>query len=220
MAHFWIQIVGSKDVGKTSLLENVTRELARRGRSVCYVKHTHQEIPTEPADTDTSRLAAAGARVAVLAGPSTTASFRAGGKERIEAISFREVLPGEIVLAEGFKGLPGAKIAIPGGDLDIESLEGVAAVVGEAPPGFRGRTFSADDTEAICDLIEELSSQPADQRWSTRLLVDGKELPLNGFVQGVIGSTLAGMCAALREGDVEETIEIRCRITRRERPTG
>ncbi len=160
MAHFWIQIVGSKDVGKTSLLENVTRELARRGRSVCYVKHTHQEIPTEP------------------------------------------------------------KIAIPGGDLDIESLEGVAAVVGEAPPGFKGRTFSADDTEAVCDLIEELSSQPADQRWSTRLLVDGKELPLNGFVQGVMGSTLAGMCAALREGDVEETIEIRCRITRRERPTG
>ena len=40
---FWIQIVGTKDTGKTSLIEGLTRELVRRGRSVCYINHKHAE---------------------------------------------------------------------------------------------------------------------------------------------------------------------------------
>jgi molybdopterin-guanine dinucleotide biosynthesis protein B len=218
MQSFWIQIVGTKDTGKTTLLEGLTRELVRRGRTVCCVKHTHQEPPMDSPDTDTARLAEAGATVSVLAGASTTTAYRAAGKERIESISFREAFPGEIVLAEGFKSVPGRKIAISGGDLDIASLEGVVAVVGSPPARFSGRAFGAGDITEIADLIEELSAAPDDQSWSTRILVDGREVPLNAFVQDVLATTLKGFCSSLREGGVERTIEVRCRVARDEPP--
>jgi len=210
--NFWIQIVGTKDTGKTSLIEGLTRELVRRGRSVCYVKHTHAEPSFDGADTDTARMSAAGATTSVLAGAGTTTTFRSTGKERLEEISFREAIPGEIVLAEGFKSVPGKKIAIAGGDLDIASLEGVVAVVGEAPAGFEGRVFEPAQVAEICDLIEELLAASPEQHWSTRLLIDGKELPLNTFVQDSMAMTLRGMCEPLRGGKADASIEIRCTL--------
>lgn len=214
MPSLWIQIVGTKDTGKTTLLEGITRELVRRGRTVCYVKHTHEEPAMDSPDTDTARLAAAGATVSILAGVSSTTAFRSSGKERIENVSFREALPGEIVLAEGFKSVPGRKIAIAGGELDVESLEGVVAVVGPPPVGFGGRTFEPGQVPELADLIEDLVKIPDDQAWATRLLVDGKEIPLNAFVQDVLATTLGGFSSALRDGDVDRTIEVRCRRAR------
>ena len=219
MQTFWIQIVGTKDTGKTTLIEGITRELVRRGRTVCYVKHTHEEPAIDGRDTDTARLAAAGAAVSILAGASATTVFRSPGKERIENVSFREALPGEIVLAEGFKNVPGRKIAIAGGDLNIESLDGVVAIVGTAPDGFSGRAFEPGEIGRIADLIEEIAAVPNDQTWATRMLVDGREIPLNSFVQDVLAFTLKGFCSSLREGGVERTIEIRCRVARGNEPS-
>jgi molybdopterin-guanine dinucleotide biosynthesis protein MobB len=185
---------------------------------VCYVKHTHEQPPVDGSDTDTARLTRAGAAVSVLAGPEMTTAYRASGKERIENLSFREALPGEIVLAEGFKSAPGKKIAIAGGGLDIASLDGVVAVVGTPPAGFAGRAFDPGDIREITDMIEELSAVPDDQTWSTRILVDGRELPLNAFVQGVLATTLRGFCSSLRDGGAGRAIEVRCRANRSELP--
>jgi molybdopterin-guanine dinucleotide biosynthesis protein B len=217
--NFWIQIVGTKDTGKTSLIEGLTRELVRRGRSVCYIKHTHSEPSFDGGDTDTARMSAAGATTSVLAGAATTTSFRSSGDEGLEEVSFREAIPGAIVLAEGFKSVPGKKIAIAGGDLDIASLEGVVAVVGEAPEGFDGRAFQPAQIAEICDLIEELLATSPEQHWSTRLLIDGKELPLNTFVQDSMAMTLRGMCEPLRGGKANASIEIRCTLVREDAPS-
>ena len=214
MASFWIQIVGSKDTGKTSLLEGITRELTNRGRTVAYIKHTHVEPTLEAEDTDTTRMRAAGAAVTALTGDDYTMAYRSSGRG-VEELSFRVALPGDIVRAEGFKSTPGRKIAIAGGDLDIASLEGVVAVVGNAPDGYKGPAFSADQTSELCDLIEKLSAQPDDQTWATRLLINGEEVPLNAFVQDVMASALDGMKGVLRDVDEAETLEIRSRRIRR-----
>ena len=214
MASFWIQIVGSKDTGKTSLLEGITRELTRRGRTVAYIKHTHVGPTLEAEDTDTARLRAAGAAVSALTGDDYTIAYRSAGRGVAE-LSFRVAAPGDIVLAEGFKSTPGKKIAIVGGDLDIASLDGVVAIVGSAPDGYKGLAFSADQTSELCDLIEKLSAPPADQAWVTRLLVNGEEVPLNGFVQDVMASALEGMKDVLKDVDKAETLELRTRRIRR-----
>ena len=214
MASFWIQIVGSKDTGKTSLLEGITRELTNRGRTVAYIKHTHVEPTLEAEDTDTARMRAAGAAVTALTGDDYTMAYRSSGRG-VEELSFRVALPGDIVLAEGFKRTPGKKVAIAGGDLDISSLDGVVAVVGELPEGFEGPAFSADQPSEICDLIEKLSAQPDDQTWATRLLINGEEVPLNAFVQDVMASALDGMKGVLRDVDEAETLELRARRIRR-----
>ena len=214
MASFWIQIVGAKDTGKTSLLEGITRELTSRGRTVAYIKHTHVEATLEAEDTDTARMRAAGAAVTALTGDDYTIAYRSSGRG-VEELSFRVALPGDIVLAEGFKSTPGKKIAVTGGDLDIASLDGVVAVVGSAPSGYKGPAFSADQTSELCDLIEKLSAQSSDQTWATRLLINGEEVPLNAFVQDVMASALSGMTDILRDVDEAKTLEIRSRRVRR-----
>ncbi|MBM3307485.1 MAG: molybdopterin-guanine dinucleotide biosynthesis protein B [Candidatus Eisenbacteria bacterium] len=216
MAGFWIQIVGAKKTGKTSLAEDITRELVRRGRRVCYIKHTHEDGPTlDGEDTDTARARRAGASAAVLAGAGSTVVFRAPGGESLERVALRDSLPGEIVLAEGFKGSPGSKIVVTGGGLDVASLDGVIGVVGERPDGFDGPAFRADETGRLCDLIEATAAAAqGGDRWMTSLTVDGREVPLNAFVQDILASGVLGMSSALQNVEGGDAIELRCRRRR------
>lgn len=216
MAGFWIQIVGTKKTGKTSLVEEVTRELVRRGRRVCYIKHTHEDGPTlDGEDTDTARVRRAGASAAVLAGARSTVVFRTPGDESLEKVALRDSLPGEIVLAEGFKGTPGRKLVVTGGGLDAASLDGVIGIVGVRPAGFDGPVFEPDETARLCDLIEEAAGEPGGQGWTTSLTIDGREIPLNAFVQDILASGLLGMCSALQNVGGGDALELQCRRTRR-----
>lgn len=243
MAHTWIQIVGAKKTGKTTLIEALTRELVRRGRTVCYIKHTHSEPGFDNEDTDTAKLREAGATTAVLAAADSTIVVHHAGKERIERLSFRDALPGEIVLAEGFKSAPGRKIAVAGGDLDIGSLDRVVAavtggprddgaqtpVVGDSQAGTAGSTgqtntedpdvkqkglrFTHDQTGEICDLIEKLATTKTGDKWASRLFINGEEVELNTFVQDVMASALLGMTTCLRGVDGGDELEFRCTRT-------
>jgi len=210
MASFWIQVVGAKDTGKTTLIENLTRELVSRGRTVAYIKHTHVEPSLEAEDTDTARLRAAGAAVTALTGSDYTIASRSSGRG-VEELSFRVAAPSDIVLAEGFKSTPGKKIVILGGDLDLDSLEGVVAVIADEKSECEGPTYTAEQTAELCDLIEKLTAAPPDQTWVTRLLVNGEEVPLNPFVQDVMASALEGMTEVLRDVPEVETMELRTR---------
>jgi len=215
MAGFWIQIVGSKKTGKTTLAEQVTRELVRRGRRVCYIKHTHEDPTLDGEDTDTARMMDAGAAAAVLVGAGATIAFRAPGGESLERVVLRESLPGEIVLAEGFKRTPGKKIVMAGGDLDVGALDGVIGLVGDAPPRYDGPIFRAEDVAAITDTIEAAANDaPGGQDWTTSLTIDGREIPLNAFVQNILASGLHGMSSALQNVGTGDTLEVRCRRRR------
>jgi molybdopterin-guanine dinucleotide biosynthesis protein MobB len=219
MRTFWIQIVGTKDTGKTSLIEELTRELVSRGRRVTYIKHTHVEPTLDSEDTDTARVRAAGAAATVLTASNKVITIR-GEVESVAELSFREAAPGDIVLVEGYKRSPGRKIVMTGGDLDFDALEGVVAVVGAAPEGYGGPAYAADQTSELCDLIERLTTGAEDQTWETRLVANGTEVPLNAFVQDVMASALSGMTEALRDVDDADTLEIRSRrIQRKEQST-
>jgi molybdopterin-guanine dinucleotide biosynthesis protein MobB len=210
LAGLWIQVVGSKKTGKTSLLERATRELAARGRSVCYVKHRHEDARLDASDTDTARMMEAGACAAVLVGDSSTIAFRRAPGEPLAALAIGDSLPEEIVLVEGFKTVAGSKIVIAGGDLDIDVLEGVVAVVGDAPPGFKGKTIAPDDTAGLCDFIEKLADSGTGDSWATSLVIDGQEIRLNAFVQDIIASGILGMATALDGVDGADTVQVRC----------
>jgi len=230
MAHTWIQIVGAKKTGKTTLIAALTRELRSRGRSVCYIKHTHSEPGFDNEDTDTAKLREAGASTAVLAAADSTIVVHRAGKESIERLSFRDALHGEIVLAEGFKSAPGRKLALVGGDLDVGTLDGVVAVVtggpkdegtarggsdaGEAGDGSaKGLRFSIDQVTGMCDLIERLAAAKTGETWASRLFINGEEVDLNAFVQDVMASALLGMSTCLRGVDGANELEFRCTRT-------
>lgn len=210
MSSIWIQIVGSKKTGKTTLIEELTRELVRRGRRVCCIKHTHSAPALEPEETDTARFRAAGAATTVLAADGSTVSVHLPGGEPLASIALRDSVEGDVVLAEGFKRSPGRKIALSGGDLDIDSLDEVVAVVGEAPADFDGPVFQRDAVGQLCDLIENLRDDPGGP-WSVELSVDGRAVPLNTFVRSFIAATLGGMVTALDGVDAPREIDVKCR---------
>ena len=191
-------------------MEGLTRELVRRGRTVCFIKHTHEQALLDGADTDTERLRKAGARTAILAGEASTIVFKEGGNESLEHLAHRDAAAEDIVLTEGFKEAEGAKIAIAGGDLDIATLEGLIAVVGDAPEGYDGKTFRADDVPGLCDAIEDALTEDCG-RWATSLAVDGRQITLNAFVQEIMASGLVGMATALEGVEGGTTFEVRCR---------
>ncbi|MCD4690703.1 hypothetical protein K8S17_04505, partial [bacterium] len=157
-----------------------------------------------------------------LAAADSTIVVHSAGKERIERLSFRDALPGEIVLAEGFKSAPGRKIAVVGGDLDISTLEGVVAVIADGPRSddsattgsageeHKGLHFTSDQTNEICDLIEKLAAPHGGQKWATRLFIDGEEVSLNSFVQDVMAAALLGMSTCLKDIDHGSELEFRC----------
>jgi molybdopterin-guanine dinucleotide biosynthesis protein B len=210
VAQLWIQVVGSKKTGKTSLLESVTRELTSRGRSVCYVKHRHEEMRLDGSDTDTSRMMRAGSTTSVLVGDASTAVFRSTTGDPLARVVARESLPGDVVLVEGWKRTPGAKIVVAGGDLDVDALEDVVAVVGDAPAGFEGKVFGTEDVGALCDLMEEMVDKISGDNWQTSLVIDGREIRLNAFVQDIFASALLGMSKSLEGVEDADAIEIRC----------
>ena len=215
---FWIQVVGSKKTGKTSLLESLTSEFVRRGRSVCFVKHAHEPPILDGADTDTARLRRAGAGTTVLVGETSTVVFRTNESEPLDGIAMRESGAEDIVLAEGFKTTPGKKIAVAGGDLDVAALDGLIAVIGDAPVGYDGKTFRADETAEICDAIEAALEEERG-RWVTSLTIDGHEVPLNAFVQEFVASGILGMVTALDDVEGGSVLEVRCRRIGTARPT-
>jgi len=216
LASTTIQIVGSKKTGKTSLLEDVTRKLTRRGRTVIYLKHRHEDARLDAADTDTSRLMEAGARVAALVGDTSTVVFRSADDEQPERIAARESSPGDIILAEGWKNQKGPKIVVPGGDLDLDALDGIIAVVGEPAPGIKAPAIPRDDVDAVCDLVEKTAGAGGGDAWRTSLVIDGRVVALNAFVQDVFASAVAGMTLALQGVEGGDTLELRCV---RKRPT-
>ena len=175
------------------------RELVRRGRSVCYIKHTHEEPTLDGEDTDTARIRRAGAAAAVLAGARSTVVFRAPGDESLERIALRDSLPGEIVIAEGFKGAPGKKIVVAGGDLDVASLDGVVGARRRCcPRATRDRSSAPDEIAPLRSHRGSCRGRAGRQGWTTSLTIDGREIPVNAFVQDILASGLLGMAAPLQ----------------------
>jgi hypothetical protein len=74
--------------------------------------------------------------------------------------------------------------------------------------------FRDDDIAAIADLVEGAAEGPEARSWTTSLTIDGREIPLNAFVQDILASGLLGMSSALQNVEGGDALEIRCRRRR------
>jgi molybdopterin-guanine dinucleotide biosynthesis protein MobB len=99
-----ISIVGRKNAGKTTLAVALAAELARRGRRVMTIKHTHHTVETDRPGTDSWRHFHEGrAERVLLATPDQRVLFEHATGEADPVALAREHLAGaDIVLAEGF----------------------------------------------------------------------------------------------------------------------
>jgi len=116
---YTICIIGSKNVGKTNLVEQLIRRFTRDGIRVAAVKSSRH--PLDVPHTDTERLAKAGAQLVVFGSSRETALFI---KSRVDPrkLFSKFATDFEILLVEGMKRseYPKILLAKDRGDLQID----------------------------------------------------------------------------------------------------
>ncbi|MEO6165535.1 MAG: molybdopterin-guanine dinucleotide biosynthesis protein B [Candidatus Binatia bacterium] len=153
-------IVGYKKVGKTTLIEKLIPELARRGYRVGTVKHHHSDFPVavDTVGTDSWRHRQAGAASVALATPTNISTFRDG----MSSITLDQLVsalgPLDIVLVEGFHDEARAKIEVLSDRYDerlcVEDNH-LLAVVGRTASDESVPGFGLDSIKPLVDLIEK-----------------------------------------------------------------
>ncbi len=109
-----VSIIGRKNVGKTTLTVALAGELARRGRRVMTIKHSHHPADVDRPGSDSYRHFHEGrAERVLIAAPDLRVLFERSPDTYDPIALARRYLPeADIVLAEGFKRAPIPKIEV------------------------------------------------------------------------------------------------------------
>lgn len=154
-----IGIAGWSGAGKTTSITRLIPELNRRGASVSTIKHAHHGFDVDRPGKDSFAHRAAGASEVLVASANRIALMRElrGAPEPSLADLLRMLAPVDLVLIEGFKRDPVAKIeviraAVGKPPLFPQDPHVVALASDAAPPTGLPHAF-LDDVAAIADLV-------------------------------------------------------------------
>jgi len=131
-------LVGWSGAGKTTLLERMLPLLRARALTVSTVKHAHQGFDLDRPGKDSYRHRAAGAHEVLVAGGARWALMHeAHGPEPTLPELLARLEPVDLVLVEGFKAHPYAKIEVYRPALGKPPIwpdeAGIVAVATDAP---------------------------------------------------------------------------------------
>jgi molybdopterin-guanine dinucleotide biosynthesis protein B len=207
-----IGVVGWKNSGKTTVVESLVKHLSARGYRVGTVKHAPADVALQPGTKDSARHLGAGADVSAVSGDLTVVFGRTQGDD-VETVAARYLSLCDVIIAEGFKHTHIPKVAvIAEGDDILRQTENIAAVVcgGSKPEGYR--CFAPDETAALVEYLSEKDILKPPGGFTT-LMVNGKAIPINAFVQTSLAGILRGFLTALRDiespTDIQVTVKLR-----------
>ncbi len=151
---------GWSGAGKTTLIENLLPELRARGLRVSTAKHAHHDFDLDRPGKDSYRHRQAGAEEVLIASAGRWALMRElrGKAEPSLADLLRHLTPVDLLLVEGFKSEPHAKLEIHRRDLGKPLLSkgdpSYLAILADRPlPEAELPVIPLDDLPAIVDFI-------------------------------------------------------------------
>ena len=157
-------ITGWKNSGKTTLVERLVAEFARRGLTVSTVKHAHHGFDVDQPGRDSYRHREAGAAQVLVSSGTRWALMteNRGAPEPALADLLARLDPADIVLVEGFKRdrhpklecrrAETARSLIAAGDETVEAIATYILLDAPLEP-MRLPVFHLDDVPAIADFI-------------------------------------------------------------------
>ena len=153
-----VSVVGRANVGKTTFLERLIRELKRRGYRVGTIKHYEHDFEIDQPGKDSWRLAQAGSDVSVISAPQKMALVRRLQAELLldEVVAAMPAL--DIVLTEGYKQANKPKIEVIRQAVTRELLFAppeLIAVASDLPLVVAVPQFGLDDASGVADLLEK-----------------------------------------------------------------
>ena len=158
-----VAFVAKSGTGKTTMLEQVIRELKQQGYRVGAIKHDAHRFDIDHPGKDSYRLTAAGADTMLIASPEKLALIKqhteAPPLEELLATYFQDV---DIVLTEGFKRSVLPKIEIHRKERSATLLcrgeehdPALIAVASDEPLDLDVPVFDLNDTKAVADFVVE-----------------------------------------------------------------
>jgi len=108
-----IAVVGTKKSGKTTTIENLTRELVKRGYKVAAIKHINEDFTVDTAGKDTWRYSQAGAKTIVAKGPNQIVTIEKTTQNTPLTALLKKCTGNHIVFIEGLKKIVAQNKKIP-----------------------------------------------------------------------------------------------------------
>jgi formylmethanofuran dehydrogenase subunit E len=177
-----VSFVGNSASGKTTLIEEVVRELKRRGYRVAVIKHSPHGFEMDIPGKDTWRFSQAGSDVVAISSPRKLALIEQVDREvslpEIETIIGSKT---DIVITEGYKNSNTAKIVVLAneGDRHLLSCKGdILTTVSPHQSSFGVLQFDYDDIVNIVNLLIMLISGSSDHKLGSS---SKGEAPTSGY---------------------------------------
>ena len=155
-----LSLVGWSGSGKTTLLTALLPVLIARGLSVSTVKHAHHGFDIDRPGKDSHRHRAAGAREVMVAGGARWALLHENGDapEPPLAALLARMAPVDLVLVEGYKLEPGAKLEVHRPALGKPPLwpgrpDILAVASDQGLPGCPAEVLPLGDAASVADWI-------------------------------------------------------------------
>jgi molybdopterin-guanine dinucleotide biosynthesis protein B len=210
-----ISVVGRSNVGKTTFLEKVVRELKSRGYRVAVIKHDSHGFDIDHPGKDSWRLAQAGSDVVVLSSADKVAMIKKPDRElsldQLQAMVMDGV---DIIISEGYKGADKPKIEVFRSGVSDKILsreQELLAIVTDKPFEIDVPQFALDDARGVVNLIvEKFLSQRGGEDIS--LYVNGSHIGLKSFVKNAFIKTISGMVATLHGTENAREIKLNIRL--------
>jgi len=195
-----ISFVGHSNSGKTTLIEQIVRNLARKGYKVGVLKHTHGAIKADKKGTDTDRFRLAGARISSICDDKLLVRFEKAQGHRPQTMVQALAKELDLLIIEGYKKEHFPKVLFSD-ELSVADLKGIIATVGKKKPNVaKVRHFQPSKISDITKWLERDIIIPGKKSRQVVIEVDGKRLPLNDFVAEIIKETIRGALGTLKGG--------------------
>jgi len=213
-----VSFIGWQDSGKTTIAQQVVSILKNRGLRVAVVKSTHHtSIDFDREHSDTHTYCRADADCVTLLAPDQMVTFSSAPQTKLFDLVQRTFLDVDIVIGEGFKNerhIAKIEVSRREGDLLKDQVNGVVALVTNRNLPEE-TVFRPDQAADIADFIIEKYIHD-DQRTELEaiLFVNGKKVPMKGFVQEALAGTVLGFIDSLKKTENPRSLELRIRNNR------
>lgn len=155
-----INIVGSSsNVGKTTLVENLIKELKARGYNIGTIKHSCHGFDIDKKGKDTYRHSKAGATTVVLSSKNRLAVIKEVEKELELDEIIDMMMDKDIIIVEGYKNCNLRKIEVHRNDKSKEIISKkhlIIAVASDTNIDIKDiKVVNKNDIKILADLVEQ-----------------------------------------------------------------
>ncbi len=209
-----VAFVGPSQVGKTTLIERLIPELAKRNYRVATIKHAGHEVIVDTPLKDSWRFSQSGSDLVIVASDETAFWVQKGRPIAIETILRLADDHADIALVEGFRQSTLPRIEVHRKTVSTDLLtphEMLLGVITDETLDVSVPQFDFADVAGIADLLVRQLVQAS--RNEVQAVVNGKKLFLNPFMQFLVARTILGMMSAMKGAGDIRTLDLTIRNT-------